>query len=128
MVKLGFSRMCYLKRNCSTEKALIQHCREYKQYLKNQKYPSKKVEDQFSKALALDRSELLKSKPKTRIKVFPLVLDYNPKPPNVSAILEKHSKILANSTELIEHFASSLIFPACRRTKNLKDILPPSKF
>lgn len=57
-----------------------------------------------------------------------MVLDYNPKLPDVSEVLKKHSNILANSLEVRELFPSGSIFPAYRRTKNLKDFLAPSRF
>ena len=59
------------------------------------------MDRQFEKALSVERSELLTERVKPKKKVFPLVLGYNP--------------ILS-------------VVPAYRRTKNLKEILAPSKF
>ena len=61
-------------------------------------------------------------------KVFPLVLDYNPFLPDIQKVIQKHVNLLRSSPELLEIFQSKSIFPAYRRTKNLKDILAPSKF
>ena len=43
-------------------------------------------------------------------------------------IIQKHAHLLRSSPELLEIFPSKSIFPAYRRTKNLKDILAPPKF
>ena len=59
---------------------------------------------------------------------FPLVLDYNPILPDIQKVIQKHAHLLRSSPELLEIFPSKSIFPAYRRTKNLKDILAPSKF
>ena len=69
---------------------------------------------------------MLRVKPKK--KVFPLVLDYNPILPDIQQVIKKHSHLLRLSPELLEIFPSKSIFPAYRRTKNLKEILAPSKF
>ena len=61
-------------------------------------------------------------------KAFPLVLDYNPILSDIQRVIQKHVHLLRSSPELLEVFPSKSIFPAYRRTKNLKDILAPSKF
>ena len=66
--------------------------------------------------------------PKPEKKVFPLVMDYNPILPDIQKIIQKHAHLLSSLPELLEIFPSKLMFPAYRRTKNLKDILAPSKF
>ena len=55
-------------------------------------------------------------------------MDYNPILPDIQKIIQKHAHLLTSSPELLEIFPSKSIFPAYRRTKNLKDILAPSKF
>ena len=59
---------------------------------------------------------------------FPLVLDYNPILPDVQKVIKKHFYILQSSPEVKEIFPSKSIFPAYRKTKNLKEMLAPSKF
>ena len=81
-------------------------CDEYKGYLKSQGYKADLVDNQFDRALSIERSELLKKNVKPDKRVFPSVLDYNP----------------------IQSNPYKSIFPVCHRTKNLKDILAPSKF
>ena len=76
----------------------------------------------------VERPELLKKNVKPDKKVFPLVLDYNPILPDIQRIIRKHVHLLNSSPELLEIFPPKSIIPAYRRTKNLKDILAPSKF
>ena len=51
-----------LKRNCSDETFFAERTAEYKGYLLNQGYPSKLVNDQFAKASAFSRNDLLSCK------------------------------------------------------------------
>ena len=117
-----------IKRNCSNNIFLEKRCQEYKSYLKQQQYNSNLVDKQFNKAMELERSEILKTKTKTKKKTFPLVLDYNPRLTNISSVIKKHSHLLENNSDLIELFPAKSIIPAYRRTKNLKDTLAPSGF
>ena len=117
-----------IKRNCSTNDFLQNRCKEYKEYLKSQNYPAELVDKQFGKALSISRSELLSKKVKPHKKVFPLVLDYNPIFPDIQKVIKKHFDLLQSSPEVKEISPSKSIFPAYRRTKNLKEMLAPSKF
>ena len=117
-----------VRRNCSTDEFLSTRCVEYKGYLKSQGYNADLVNKQFDRALSIERSELLKKNVKPDKKAFPLVVDYNPILPDIRKIIQKHVHLLRSSPELLEIFPSKSIFPAYRRTKNLKDILAPSKF
>ena len=117
-----------INRNCSDVETRRTRTMEYKGYLKRQNYDGELVDKQFDKALQIERSELLKDdKAKTNKKVFPLVLDFNPLLPNISQIVRKHIHLLRSSPHLNEIFPPKSIFPAYRRTKNLKEILAPSK-
>ena len=71
---------------------------------------------------------ILCKKVKPDKKVFPLVLDYNPILPDIQKVIRKHFHLLESSPEVKEIFPSKSIFPAYRRTKNLKEMLAPSKF
>ena len=64
-----------LKRNCSEEIFLAERTAEYKGYLVNQGYPSKLVSDQFSKASAISRNDLLKTRGKETERKIPHTLD-----------------------------------------------------
>ena len=117
-----------LKRNCSEETFLAERTVEYKGYLVNQGYPSKLVDDQFSKASTISRNDLLRQRGKQSKKLFPFVLTFNPNLPNVSSIIRKHLLILQSNPKLKELFPQGSIIPSFRRTKNLKELLAPSRF
>ena len=112
-----------IKRNCSTDNFLQNRCKEYKGYLKSQNYPAELVDKQFDKVPSIPRAELLKKKVKPAKKVFPLVLDYNPILPDIQKVIKKHFYLLQSSPEVKEIFPSNSIFPAYRRTRNLKEML-----
>ena len=86
------------------------------------------MDKQSDRVLIIERSELLKKNVKPDKNVFPLVFDYNPILPEIQKIIQKHAHLLGSSPALLEMFPSKSIFPAYQRTKNLKDILAPSKF
>ena len=117
-----------LKRNCSEETFFTKRTAEYKGYLVNQGYPSKLVDDQFSKASAISRNDLLKTRLKETKKLFPFVTTFNPTLPNVGSIIKKHWSILQSNPKLKELFPRGSIIPSFRRSKNLKELLAPSRF
>ena len=84
-----------IRRNCSTNASFVKRCSEYKSYLKQQNYNGNLVDKQFEKAMQLERSDVLKPKTKTKKKTFPLVVDYNPRLPNISLIIKKHFHLQA---------------------------------
>ena len=55
-------------------------------------------------------------------------MDYNPRLPDISKIIQKHSHLLHTSPTLQKLFPKGSIIPAHRRTKNLKEMTAPSKF
>ena len=79
-----------LKRNCSDETFFAERTAEYKGYLLNQGYPSKLVNDQFSKASAISRTDLLRTRAKAAKKLFPFVVTFNPNLPDEGNIIRKH--------------------------------------
>ena len=117
-----------MKRNCSDETFLAERTAEYKGYLLNQGYPSNLVNDQFSKASAISRNDLLRTRGKEAKKLFPFVITFNPNLPNVGNIIRKHLVILQSNPKLKELFPRGSVIPAFRRSKNLKELLAPSRF
>lgn len=117
-----------MKRNCSDETFFAERTAEYKGYLLNQGYPSKLVNDQFSKASAFSRNDLLQTRAKEVKKLFPFVTTFNPNLPDVRNIIRKHLSILHSNPKLKELFPRGSVIPAFRRSKNLKELLAPSRF
>ena len=117
-----------MKRNCSDETFFAERTAEYKGYLLNQGYPSKLVNDQFSKASAFSRNDLLQTRAKEAKKLFPFVTTFNPNLPDLRNIIRKHLSILPSNPKLKELFPRGSVIPAFRRSKNLKELLAPSRF
>ena len=117
-----------LRRNGSEDEFFTRKCVEYKNYLVNQGYPANLVNDQFSKVLSIPRRDLLKQKARASKRLLPFVTDYNPNLPNINYIIRKHLHLLESNTKLKELFPKNSIIPAYRRSKNLKEILAPSKY
>ena len=118
-----------LHRNCSSRDTRAERALEYKSYLRRQGYPSRLIEGKFSKAFNLERKELLKpNSSQQKKKIVPLVLDYNPRLPDIAKIINKHSNLIYSSNFLQAAFLPKSLLPTFRRTKNLKELLAPSKF
>ena len=94
----------------------------------NQGYPANLVNDQFSKVSIIPRKDLLKQKARTSKRLFPFVTAYNSNLPNINYIIRKHLHLLESNTKLKKLFPKNSIIPAYRRSKNLKEILAPSKY
>ena len=117
-----------MKRNCSDETFFAERRAEYKGYLLNQGLSSKLVKDQFSKASAIFRNDLLRTRGKEAKKLFPFVITFNPNLPDVGNIVRKHLFILQSNPKLKELFSRGSVIPAFRRSKNLKELLAPFRF
>ena len=117
-----------LKRNCSDESFVAERTAEYKEYFLNQGYPSNLVNDQFSKASAISRNDLLRTRGKEAKKLFPFVITFNPNLPNVGNIIRKHLFILKSNPKLKDLFPQGSLIPAFHQSKNLKELLAPSRF
>ena len=72
-----------LRRNCSTDEAFTKRSSEYQGYLYNRGYNPGLVSQQFEKAKSISRETLLQPQPKESKKIFPLVLDFNPRLPSI---------------------------------------------
>jgi len=86
------------------------------------------VDHQFSKALIIPWRELLKQKVRATKKIFLFVTTFSPMLPDLNHIIKKHLHFLESSPKLKELFPKNSIIPSYCRSKNLKEILAPSKF
>ena len=116
-----------LRRNCSEDIFLNKRLEEYKGYLVDQGYPAELVSREFSIAASTPRNDLLKTKIRESKKIFPFVLTYNPNLPPLNGLIKKHFHFLLSSPKLKELFPPKSIISSFRRSKNLKEILAPSK-
>ena len=116
-----------LRRNCSKDCFLNKRLKEYRGYLVDQGYPEELVSREFSRAASIPRNDLLQAKVRDSKKTFPFVLTYNPNLPSINRLIKKHFHFLLSSPKLKELFPPNSIISSFRRSKNLKEILPPSK-
>ena len=116
-----------LRRNCSKDCFLNKRLKEYKGYLVDQGYPEELVSREFSRAASIPRNDLLQAKVRDSKKIFPFVLTYNPNLPSINRLIKKHFHFLLSSPKLKELFPPNSIISSFRRSKNLKEILAPSK-
>ena len=116
-----------LRRNCSKDCFLNKRLKEYKGYLVDQGYPEELVSREFSRAASIPRNDLLQAKVRDSKKIFPFVLTYNPNLPSINRLIKKHFHFLLASPKLKELFPPNSIISSFRRSKNLKEILAPSK-
>ena len=116
-----------LRRNCSKDCFLNKRLKEYKGYLVDQGYPEELVSREFSRAASIPRNDLLQAKVRDSKKIFPFVLTYNPNLPSINGLIKKHFHFLLSSPNLKELFPPNSIISSFRRSKNLKEILAPSK-
>ena len=107
---------------------LAERTTEYKGYLVNLGYPSKLVDDQFRKASTIPRSDLRRTRARSKKKLFPFVTTFNPNLPHVGRIICKHLTILESNPKLKELFPPNSIIASFRRSKNLKELLAPSRY
>ena len=116
-----------LRRNCSEDSFLDKRLEEYKGYLVDQGYPAELVSREFSRAASIPRKDLLQAKVRDSKKIFPFVLTYNPNLPPINGLIKKHFHLLLSSPKLKELFPPNSIISSFRWSKNLKEILAPSK-
>ena len=118
-----FQNIC--KRSC--DGTFEKRSKEYQGYLVNRGYNPGKVQKQFNKAKLIPRENLLTPKTREEKKIFPLVIDFNPRLPNIGKIFSSHTHLIYNSPFLAKIFPKGSIIPSFRRTKNIKEILASSK-
>ena len=116
-----------LRRNCSKDCFLNKRLKEYKGYLVDQGYPEELVSREFSRAASIPRNDLLQAKVRDSKKIFPFVLTYNPNLPSINGLIKKHFHFLLSSPKLKELFPPNSIISSFRRSKNLREILAPSR-
>ena len=118
-----------VRRNCSSNKNFEERSKEYQNYLVDRGYHPQVVKNQFDKATALPRENLLVPNMRERKVLFPLAVDFNPHLPNISKIIKSRSHIhlIYNSPTLAEIFPKGSIIQSYRRAKNIKELLAGRK-
>ena len=82
----------------------------------------------FEEAEKKERKELLEnnSQKSAEKRIYPLVVEYNPKLPPIKSIITTNLNILYTNQEMKKLFPEDSLFPAFKRAKNLKNKLAPS--
>ena len=83
---------------------------------------------QFRKASNIPRSDLLRTRARSKRKLFPFVTTFNPNLPDIGRIIRKDLAILEPNPKLKELFPPNSIIASFRRSKNLKELLAPSRY
>ena len=120
-----------LKRIISEESKLNQAFAIYLKHFVDRGYDKTLVEKSFNDVRAMDRLELLQENNSNVVRkgrVYPLVIEHNPKLPSINQILRSNLSILHASDDMKALFPSESLFCAAKRGKNLKEILSPSRF
>ena len=86
------------------------------------------MDDQFRKASNILRSDLLRTRARSKSKLFPFVTTFNPNLPDEGRIIRKHLAILESNPKLKEPFPPYSIIAFFRRSENLKELLAPSRY
>ena len=122
-----------LKRIISNENDLFKAFSDYKQHFIDRGYDESLVKESFDSVFNLDRLALLENVGQnkelgTAGRVYPLVIEHNPRLPSINNIIKSNLNILHSDQTLKNLFPKESLFWAAKRGKNLKEILSPSRF
>ena len=112
-----------IRRNCSSLDSFDKRSVEYQQYLTRRGYKKNLVQKEFDKVRSMSRDSFLSTTEKSKRKVYPLVVDYNPRLPNIGKLIRDNLHLLQNCPTLNNLFPNNSIIPAFRRPRNLKETL-----
>ena len=112
-----------LRRICSTDDEYKQKAAEYTNYLTQRGYNANKVGKSFSNVLSISRTEARKKVTKENKSLVVFTTKYNPRGPNVKAIINQHLHIIENQPELANIFPTGTVIVANKKEPNLGDLL-----
>ena len=105
----------------------IDYLHELREKFLQQEYPMELINEQFARALSIERLDLLKSKPKSKKKVIsPLVITYNPGNPNFRKWIGEEINLLHEDDELKKIFPTLSV--VTRQAPNIKKKVIKSKY
>ena len=106
-----------LKRICSESNRLDNRLEEYKTYFLNRGYDGKHIDQEFSKAKKISREKALKKSAKRCTDRIPFIMKWDPRLPNVNAVIRKNLKLLYSEPENQKIFPKNLSWLAIRGPK-----------
>lgn len=101
---------------------------ELNKFLASLKYPQKLIENGIQRALAIEQSELRKTKLKTDEKVIPYVSTHNPRNTEFFTVIQENLPILQNDEIMKGIIDRSHIIKSKRQPANLKKLLTRARF
>ena len=107
-----------IRRIYISEQDYLEKLKKYMVYLVARGYSPKKVKQTFEHLGKMARNEARVKKQRTII--FPD--EYNPRHPDVQAIITRHKHVLQNNAILKELFPTNLFIASNKRANNLRDL------
>ena len=92
-------------------------------FLLNRGFSHSQVKQQFDRVNSVPRENQLAPPTKENKKVYPLVLDFNPRLPSIGKIFNSYKHLIYNSPSVAKIFPEGFIISSFRRTKSIKEIL-----
>ena len=92
--KIPYGVALRLRRICSQDETFEHRSKEYIQYFINRDYDGKNVKQQFNKVNAISRPDSLKKSQRQKRDIIPFIAKYDPRLPNLRAIISRNLKHL----------------------------------
>lgn len=116
-----------VKRNCSEDSVFLHKLHSYIGFLEQRGYSNHVIASALSEVHQMSREQLLHPSRTSKPRIFPLIMRFNPKLPNLSAIVRRHLPALDMHPNTRSIFSNN-VFVSYRTEKNLKDLLTSSRF
>ena len=124
-----------LKRCCSSIETFTQAIKEYTEYLTEREYSLEVINKAIDKVKDIDRNELIgevntgEGNPEQNFhkKLYPLVMKFNPKLPNMAKIINSHKHILELNELTNKLFPSKSIIVTYKNERDIKSLLTSNK-
>ena len=114
---------------CDTDEKFKSHPNEYKQYLITRDYKPSLVHRQFQEVSKIPRTEARAKRPKkNQVTKIKFLTTSSPSLPKIEGIIRKSLSLLHSDDSLKQLFPANIFSTICRRNKNLKELLAPSKY
>ena len=112
-----------LRRICSSDDEYLSKSKEYAQFLVDRGHSSNEVKKVFEDIGKIPRLEARKKVDNNAFNKIIFSTSYNPRGPDVHAIVKKHLPLLSNHPGLSTLYPPNSVLVANKRERNLKDLL-----
>ena len=114
-----------LRRICSDNTRFEGRLQEYGTYFLNRGYQEEHIRKEFAKVRGIQREKALSISIRSHKDRIPFVMKWDPRLPNLNAVIRKNLKLLYSDHEKI--FSKKSFMVSYKRSRNLKEILVPPK-